>query len=81
MGDHPGLDGQWKGPSTAGELVDAERHLNETTAGRALYTNFQKLLHEQKEAIKQLQEEAKVQRDLQLLKQLGAEQRRLEAER
>lgn len=63
------------------ELVDAERHLNETTAGRALYTNFQKLLHEQKEAIKQLQEEAKVQRDLQLLKQLGVEQRRLEAER
>ncbi|KAI6118661.1 hypothetical protein EV401DRAFT_1550407 [Pisolithus croceorrhizus] len=62
------------------ELVDAERNLNETTAGKALYMQFQKLLHEQKETIKQLQEEAKAQRDPELVRQLEAEKRCLEAE-
>ncbi|KAI6006736.1 hypothetical protein EDC04DRAFT_2781570 [Pisolithus marmoratus] len=62
------------------ELVDVERRLNETTAGKALYNQFQRLLHEQKETIKQLQEEAKAQRDPELVRQLEAEQRRLEAE-
>lgn len=62
------------------ELVDAARKLNETTAGQALYTQFQKLLHEQKETIKQLQDEAKAQKDPQLTKQLEEERRRLEAE-
>ncbi|KAI6103943.1 P-loop containing nucleoside triphosphate hydrolase protein [Pisolithus croceorrhizus] len=62
------------------ELVDAGRNLNETTAGKALHTQFQKLLHEEKETIKQLQEEAKAQRDPELVRQLEAEQRRLEAE-
>ncbi|KAI6156078.1 P-loop containing nucleoside triphosphate hydrolase protein [Pisolithus thermaeus] len=62
------------------ELVDVARKLNETTAGQALYTQFQKLLHEQKEAIKQLQEEAKAQKSPELVKQLEVEQRRLEAE-
>ncbi|KAI6111700.1 P-loop containing nucleoside triphosphate hydrolase protein [Pisolithus thermaeus] len=62
------------------ELVDVARKLNETTAGQALYTQFQKLLHEQKETIKQLQDEAKAQKDPELVKQLEVEQRRLEAE-
>lgn len=62
------------------ELVDAARKLNETTAGQALYTQFQKLLHEQKETIKQLQDEAKAQKDPQLTKQLEEERQRLEAE-
>ncbi|KAI6039631.1 P-loop containing nucleoside triphosphate hydrolase protein [Pisolithus marmoratus] len=62
------------------ELVDVARKLNETTAGQALYTQFQKLLHEQKETIKQLQEEAKAQKDPELAKQLEAERRRIESE-
>ncbi|KAI6104956.1 P-loop containing nucleoside triphosphate hydrolase protein [Pisolithus croceorrhizus] len=62
------------------ELVDAGRNLNETTAGKALHTQFQKLLQEQKETMKQLQEEAKTQRDPELVRQLEAEQRRLEIE-
>lgn len=62
------------------ELVDMEKKLNETRAGQALYTQLQKLLHEQKETIKQLLDEAKAQRDPQLAKQLEDEQRRLEAE-
>ncbi|KAI6114516.1 P-loop containing nucleoside triphosphate hydrolase protein [Pisolithus sp. B1] len=62
------------------ELVDVARKLNETTAGQALYSQFQKLLHEQKETVKQLQDEAKAQKDPELVKQLEVEQRRLEAE-
>ncbi|KAI6111705.1 P-loop containing nucleoside triphosphate hydrolase protein [Pisolithus thermaeus] len=62
------------------ELVDVARKLNETTAGQALYSQFQKLLHEQKEAIKQLQDEAKAQKNPELVRQLEVEQRRLEAE-
>ncbi|KAI6102121.1 P-loop containing nucleoside triphosphate hydrolase protein [Pisolithus sp. B1] len=62
------------------ELVDVARKLNETTAGQALYTQFQKLIREQMETIKGLQEEAKAQRDLETVKQLEEEQRRLEAE-
>ncbi|KAI6102160.1 hypothetical protein F5141DRAFT_1135062 [Pisolithus sp. B1] len=56
------------------ELVaDEETKLNETTASQTPYTPFQKLPHEQEETIKQLQEEAKVQRDLESAKQLEAE--------
>ncbi|KAI5995156.1 P-loop containing nucleoside triphosphate hydrolase protein [Pisolithus albus] len=62
------------------ELVDVERKLNETTAGQALYTQFQRLLLEQKETIKQLEDEAKAQKDPQLTKQLEEERLRLEAE-
>ncbi|KIO01071.1 hypothetical protein M404DRAFT_151024, partial [Pisolithus tinctorius Marx 270] len=62
------------------ELVDMERKLNETAAGKALYSQFQRLLHDQKETIKQLQEEAKAQNDPELVKQHEAGQRRLEAE-
>ncbi|KAI5997317.1 P-loop containing nucleoside triphosphate hydrolase protein [Pisolithus orientalis] len=75
-----GLMGEGEAVLLQEELVDVERKLNETTAGKALYSQFQKLLHEQKETIKQLQEEAKAQKDPELVKQLEAEQRRLEAE-
>ncbi|KAI6114520.1 hypothetical protein F5141DRAFT_1213718 [Pisolithus sp. B1] len=71
---------RFEGNSPRKKLVDVARKLNETTAGQALYTQFQKLLHEQKEAIKQLQEEAKAQKSPELVKQLEVEQRRLEAE-
>ncbi|KIO04192.1 hypothetical protein M404DRAFT_1000686 [Pisolithus tinctorius Marx 270] len=62
------------------ELVDVERKLNETTAGKTLNRQFQRLLFEQKETIKQLEEEAKAQKNPELVKQLEAEQQRLEAE-
>ncbi|KIO01137.1 hypothetical protein M404DRAFT_743240 [Pisolithus tinctorius Marx 270] len=75
-----GLTGDGEAVLLQEELVDVERKLNETTAGKALYSQFQRLLHEQKETIKQLQEEAKAQKDPELVKQLEAEQRRLEAE-
>ncbi|KAL4078009.1 P-loop containing nucleoside triphosphate hydrolase protein [Scleroderma citrinum] len=62
------------------ELVDAERKLNETNAGKALYTQFQKLLQEQKDTIKQLSDEAKAQQDPALAKELEAEYKRIEAQ-
>ena len=62
------------------ELVDADRRLNETTAGKALYTQFQRLLQEQKDTIKQLSDEAKVQNDPALAKELEAEYKRIEAQ-
>ena len=62
------------------ELVDADRRLNETTAGKALYSQFQRLLQEQKDTIKQLSEEAKAQQDPALAKELEAEYKRIEAQ-
>ena len=62
------------------ELVDAERRLNETTAGKALYSQFQRLLQEQKDTIKQLSDEAKVQQDPVLVKELEAEYKKIEAQ-
>lgn len=67
------LMGEGKALLLQEELVDAARQLNETTAGQTRYTQFQKLQHEQRETIKQLQAEAKTQKDLELLKQLEAE--------
>lgn len=61
------------------ELVDIAGKLNETTAGKALYTELQKLLHEQKETVELLQE-AKARRDAEWVEQLEAEQRRLKGE-
>ncbi|KAI6013420.1 hypothetical protein BKA83DRAFT_4482374 [Pisolithus microcarpus] len=57
------------------ELVDAGRYLSETAIGQALYMQFQHLLQEKKETMKELQSEAKVQRDLELVKQFKWEQR------
>ncbi|KAI6104659.1 hypothetical protein EDD16DRAFT_261503 [Pisolithus croceorrhizus] len=61
------------------ELVDVPRKLHETAAGKALHLQFQKFLLDQEERIKQLQEEAKAQRDPGLVRRLEAEQQRLEA--
>ena len=49
------------------ELVDAERRLNETTAGKAIYSQFEKLLREKKEALEQLADQAKLQHDTELV--------------
>ncbi|KAL4062052.1 P-loop containing nucleoside triphosphate hydrolase protein [Scleroderma yunnanense] len=62
------------------ELVDAERKLNETTAGKALYTQFQRLLQEQKDAIKKLSEEAKTQQDPALARDLQVEYEKIETQ-
>ena len=62
------------------ELVDVERRLNETAAGKALYSQFQRLLQEQKDAIKQLSYEAKTQQDPAFAKELEAEYKRIEAQ-
>ncbi|KAG6335336.1 hypothetical protein ID866_3747 [Astraeus odoratus] len=75
-----GLTGDTEALLLQEELVDAERRLNETTAGKALYSQFQKLLQEQKETIKQLQEEAKAQKDPALARELQAEYDRIEAQ-
>ena len=61
------------------ELVDADRKLNETTAGQALYSQVQKLLQAQKETMKQLSDEAKT-KDPALARELEEEYRRIEAQ-
>ncbi|KAL4063366.1 P-loop containing nucleoside triphosphate hydrolase protein [Scleroderma yunnanense] len=62
------------------ELVDAKRKLNETTAGRALYSQQERLLQKQKVTIKQLSDEAKVQQDPALARELEAEYKNTEAQ-
>ena len=59
------------------ELVDAERRLNETAAGKALFSQLEKYLQEKKDTIKQLSDEAKVQRDLALAEELKVEYKRI----
>ena len=61
------------------ELVDAERSLNETTVGKAIYSRFQKILQVQKEALKQRADEAKLQHDPKLAKSLEEECKKMEA--
>ena len=62
------------------ELVDNERRLNETTAGKAIYSRFETLLQVQKEALKQLADQAKLQRDPELARGLESEYSKVEAQ-
>ena len=62
------------------ELVDNERRLNETTAGKAIYSRFETLLQVQKEALKQLADQAKLQRDPELVRGLESEYSKVEAQ-
>lgn len=62
------------------ELVDAKRRLNETTAGQAIYSRFQRLLKEQKDSLEQLAKEARSQQDPELAKELEEESRKIEAQ-
>ncbi|KAI6021114.1 P-loop containing nucleoside triphosphate hydrolase protein, partial [Pisolithus marmoratus] len=75
-----GLTGEGEAPLIQEELMDVDSESNETTADRTLYTQFQQLLHEQQEIIKQLRDEVRALKDLEMLEQLQAGQRRLEAE-
>ncbi|KIO01011.1 hypothetical protein M404DRAFT_962138 [Pisolithus tinctorius Marx 270] len=62
------------------ELVDAGMKLNETAARKTLYTQFWKVLHEQKENNQTAAGESHRAKDPELVKQLEAEQLRLEAD-
>ena len=55
------------------ELVEQEKRLNETEAAKILYSQFQKLLAQQKKALKQLEDEAKLWNDPALAKSLQEE--------
>jgi hypothetical protein len=55
------------------EMVELKRRLGETQAGITLYNTLQKLLAEQQETIRQLQDEAKTQDNPQLVKELNAQ--------
>ncbi|KDQ53007.1 hypothetical protein JAAARDRAFT_39720 [Jaapia argillacea MUCL 33604] len=61
------------------EMVDLQKHLNETEAGKALYTTLQKLLSEQKETIRLLADQAS-QANPEVAKELEAEHARLQKE-
>ena len=62
------------------ELVDQQKRLNETEAGKILYTRLQKLLAEQRKMLKELGEEAKLQNDPTLAKSLQEEYDKIDAQ-
>lgn len=62
------------------ELVDAGRRLNETTAGKTLYSQYQKILDDQRETIKGIAEEIKGEQDPKIARDLQEEYRRIETQ-
>ena len=62
------------------ELVEQQKRLNETEAGKILYTRLQKLLAEQRKMLKELAEEAKLQNDPALAKSLRQEYDKIDAQ-
>jgi exonuclease VII small subunit len=60
------------------ELVDLKRALNETQAGRALYSELQRLLAERRDTIRSLVEQAREEGNLQLAQGLEAELKRVQ---
>lgn len=60
------------------ELVDLNRRLSETEAGKTLYTGLQKLIVEQKEVIRKLREEASHEQNQQLVRELTMQYEELE---
>ncbi|KAF9442974.1 hypothetical protein P691DRAFT_779134 [Macrolepiota fuliginosa MF-IS2] len=60
------------------ELVDLEKNLNETQAGKTLYTSLQKLLDGQRESLKKLLEQVEDSRDPSLARELKKEYQRME---
>ena len=61
-------------------MVDAERKLNETTAGKAIYSRFKQLQQAQNETLRQLTDQARLQHDPDLAKSLEVECRKVEAQ-
>ena len=62
------------------EVVDLKRALNETQAGKVLYSDLQKLLVEQREAVRTLAQQARDESKPQLARQLEAELERIQKE-
>jgi hypothetical protein len=60
------------------ELVDLKRALNETQAGKTLYTDLQRLLAEQQNSVRALAEQARDENNPQLARQLEAELKRIQ---
>jgi len=62
------------------ELVDLGRELNETQAGKALYSQLQTALSQQKETIQALQTQVKERNNPKLEAELDTELKRIQAE-
>lgn len=62
------------------ELVDLNKRLNETSAGKALYGTLQNLLAEQKAVVQELARLAKAQDNRKLVAEMRAEYKRIQAE-
>ncbi|KAF8132016.1 P-loop containing nucleoside triphosphate hydrolase protein [Boletus edulis] len=62
------------------ELLEQQKRLNETEAGKMIYNRLQKLLADQKKMVKDLAEEAKQQNNPDLVKSLQAECDKIDAQ-
>jgi hypothetical protein len=60
------------------ELVDLKRSLNETQAGKTLYSDLQRLLAEQRDTVRSLAEQARDESNPQLARQLDDEYKRIQ---
>ena len=60
------------------ELVDLKRALNETQAGKTLYSDLQRLLAEQRDTVRSLAEQAREQSNPQLARKLEEELKRIQ---
>jgi exonuclease VII small subunit len=60
------------------EIVDLKRALNETQAGKTLYSDLQRLLAEQRDTVRSLAEQARGESNPQLARQLEAELKRIQ---
>ena len=62
------------------ELVDLKRTLSETQAGKALYSDLQRLLAEQRDIVRSLAEQARDQSNAKLARVMDAELKRIQKE-
>ena len=62
------------------ELVDLKRALSETQAGKALYSDLQRLLAEQRDIVRSLAEQARDQSNAKLARVMDAELKRIQKE-
>lgn len=62
------------------ELVQQQKRLNETEAGKVLYNRLQQLLADQRKTLKELADEAKLQNDPDLAKSLQDEYDKIDAQ-
>ena len=60
------------------EIVDLKRALNETQAGKTLYSDLQRILAEQRDTVRSLVEQARDESNPQLAQQLEAELKRIQ---